>query len=229
MGAGVVTMFKTSCNQSSGLQGRLSLCIWCMQGWSGSALEGLGWLPTLGNLACLAWLALALCVSWSAKGAPDEAIFLLAPSLLLLSRDPLLFPGLRPSRRYSPCSVAVSSYLCMSALGSVVQRFWLQPVALAAAHQQTWLRVVMDLASLAAAMPNHFGFAKVSCSERGCGRDFLDMGCSQHQPWHCLCVSALFYLPAVLPMLWLTSSAHHHLLADDHENHPNGRCSATAV
>lgn len=50
-------------------------------------MEGLGWLPTLGKLACLAWLALALTVSWSAKGAPDEAIFLLAPRLLLLNRS----------------------------------------------------------------------------------------------------------------------------------------------
>lgn len=54
--------------------------------------EGLSWLPTIGNLACLSWLGLALYLSWSAMGAPDEAIFLLAPSLLLLNRDPLLVP-----------------------------------------------------------------------------------------------------------------------------------------
>ena len=133
-----------------------------VQGWSGNALEGLGWLPTLGNLACLAWLGIALFVSWSAKGAPDEAIFLLAPSLLLLNRDPLLFPGLSPSRRYGPCSAAVSAYLCLSALGSIVHSFWLEPLALVTAHKQSWLHVVLNVACLAAALPNHFAFAKVS-------------------------------------------------------------------
>ena len=134
---------------------------WHLQGWSGNALEGLGWLPTLGNLACLAWLSLALFVSWSAKGAPDEAVFLLAPSLLLMNRDPLLFPGLTPPRRYAPCSVAVSVYLAISATGSVVHSFWLQPVALVTTHTQSWLRVALNVACLAAALPNHFAFAKV--------------------------------------------------------------------
>lgn len=140
-----------------------------MQAWTGNALEGLGWLPTLGNLSCLSWLALALFVSWSAKGAPNEAIFLLAPSLLLLNRDPLLFPGLTPARRYAPCSVAVSSYLCLAVLGSTLQGFWLQPVALGAVHKQTGLRFVLDVACLVAAMPNHFGFAKVRLLYRHAG------------------------------------------------------------
>ena len=78
-----------------------------------------------------------------------------------MNRDPLLFPGLSPSRRYAPCSVAVSIYLALSAVGSVVHSFWLQPMALVTTHTQSWLHVGLNVACLAAALPNHFAFAKV--------------------------------------------------------------------
>lgn len=124
--------------------------------------EGLGWLSTAGNLACLSWLCLALYLNWQAKGAPDEAIFLLAPSLLLLNRDPLLLPGLKPSRRYAPCSLAVSLYLLLSGVASVVHATYLQPHALATAHQQTFSYLLLNLACLAAVVPMHAGFLQVT-------------------------------------------------------------------
>lgn len=137
-----------------------------MQGWSvrdsAMAGEGLGWLSTAGNLACLSWLCLALYLNWQAKGAPDEAIFLLAPSLLLLNRDPLLLPGLKPSRRYAPCSLAVSLYLLLSGVASVVHATYLQPHALATAHQQTFSYLLLNLACLAAVVPMHAGFLQVT-------------------------------------------------------------------
>ena len=136
-----------------------------VQGWSVSdsvmAVEGLGWLPTTGNLACLSWLFIALYLNWQAKGAPDEAIFLLAPSLLLLSRDPLLLPGLTASRRYAPCSLAVSVYLLASGLASVVHATYLQPHALATAHKQTPFFLLLNMACLAAVVPVHLGFLQV--------------------------------------------------------------------
>ncbi len=125
--------------------------------------EGLGWLPTTGNLACLTWLSLALYLNWSVQGAPDEAIFLLAPSLLLLNRDPLLMPGLQPSRRYAPCSLAVSLYLVVSSLASVVHATWLQPRALVLAHKQTPLYLLLNVACVAAVLPSHLGFLQVQC------------------------------------------------------------------
>ena len=122
---------------------------------------GLGWLPTAGNLACLSWLALSLFLSWSAKGAPDEAIFLLAPSLLILNRDPVLMPGLKPSRRYAPCSLAVTVYLVASSVATVIQSTWLQPRALVLAHKQTWFHFVLNVVCLFAVLPTHLGFLQV--------------------------------------------------------------------
>ena len=139
-----------------------------LQGWSitdsAMATEGLGWLPTTGNLACLSWLLIALYLNWQAKGAPDEAIFLLAPSLLLLNKDPLLLPGLTPSRRYAPCSLAVSLYLLLSGTASVVHATYLQPLALATAHKQTPFYMLLNVACLLATLPLHLGFAQVSFS-----------------------------------------------------------------
>ena len=142
-------------------------CIGVLQGWSMSdsvmAGQGLGWLPTTGNLACLSWLCIALYLNWQAKGAPDEAIFLLAPSLLLLNRDPLLLPGLKSSQRYAPCSLAVSLYLLLSGTASVIQATYLQPHALATAHQQTPFYLLLNMSCLAAVVPMHLGFLQVMC------------------------------------------------------------------
>ena len=125
--------------------------------------QGLGWLPTTGNLACLSWLCISLYLNWQAKGAPDEAIFLLAPSLLLLNRDPLLLPGLKSSQRYAPCSLAVSLYLLLSGVASVIEATYLQPHALATAHQQTPFYLLLNMSCLAAVVPMHLGFLQVIC------------------------------------------------------------------
>lgn len=138
-----------------------------LQGWSVSdsvmSGQGLGWLPTAGNLACLSWLSLALYLNWQAKGAPDEAILLLAPSLLLLNKDPFLLPGLKSSQRYAPCSLAVSFYLLLSGLLSVIQATYLQPHALATAHQQTPFYLLLNVTCLVAVVPMHLGFLQVTC------------------------------------------------------------------
>lgn len=143
------------------------------------AVEGLGWLPTTGNLACLSWLFIALYLNWQAKGAPDEAIFLLAPSLLLLSRDPLLLPGLTASRRYAPCSLAVSLYLLTSGLASVLHATYVQPHALATAHKQTPFYLLLNVACLAATVPLHLGFLQVNCAamHSGCVQMVLAASC----------------------------------------------------
>lgn len=49
------------------------------------AVQGLGWAPTLCNLAVLAAFAAGLAVNASLTGAP-EAVFMLAPVLLMLSQ-----------------------------------------------------------------------------------------------------------------------------------------------
>jgi hypothetical protein len=73
--------------------------------------EGLAWVPCLGNLFALTAVALALALNgFAAAGAP-EAIFMVAPLLLLLSQDPLLLPGLAERQRYFPPQAAVTCYL----------------------------------------------------------------------------------------------------------------------
>ncbi|GLC46128.1 hypothetical protein PLESTB_001193000 [Pleodorina starrii] len=84
--------------------------------------EGLSWVPTLGNLLTLAAAALGVALNAflnGGLGAP-EAIFMLAPVLLLLSQDPLILPGLSERQRYCPPQLAISAYLLLSGLMVVV-------------------------------------------------------------------------------------------------------------
>ncbi|KAA6419880.1 MAG: hypothetical protein FRX49_10243, partial [Trebouxia sp. A1-2] len=129
----------------------------CLPGGPASQKGSVG-CPQTGNLACLSWLCIALYLNWQAQGAPDEAIFLLAPSLLLLNQDPLLMRGLKPLRRYAPCSLTVTLYLVVSSLVSVVHATWLQPRALVLAHKQTPFYLLLNLACLAAVLPTHLAF-----------------------------------------------------------------------
>ena len=66
-------------------------------------------------------------------GGSPEAIFMLAPLLLLLSQDPLLLPDLEDRQRYFPPALAVTGYLVTAAVVQVclpthtqsyTSRFW---------------------------------------------------------------------------------------------------------
>ncbi|GLI61232.1 hypothetical protein VaNZ11_003532, partial [Volvox africanus] len=86
------------------------------------AQEGLAWVPTLGNLLTLTAVGLGLalnCFLNGGMGAP-EAIFMLAPILLLLSQDVLILPGLSERQRYCPPQLAISAYLLVSGVSVAV-------------------------------------------------------------------------------------------------------------
>ena len=73
--------------------------------------EGLGWVPTLGNLATLACFGLCVALNQAVTGGADAGALLLAPLLLLLSQDPLLARGLEQRRRYFPPALALAAQL----------------------------------------------------------------------------------------------------------------------
>lgn len=80
---------------------------------------GLGWVPTLGNLLTLTAAVLGLALNMFLTSGSPEAVFMLAPLLLLLSADPLLLPGLAERKRYFPPAAAISSYLLVQCMGQV--------------------------------------------------------------------------------------------------------------
>ncbi len=91
-------------------------CMLKLEGAGGMALqrlaaEGLAWVPTLGNLLTMSAVALGVALNGFLTGGSPEAIFMLAPILLLLAQDPLLFPGLSDRQRYCPPAAAVSAFL----------------------------------------------------------------------------------------------------------------------
>ena len=77
--------------------------------------EGLGWVPTLGNLVAFLCFGLCLALNTAVTGGADAAALLLAPVMLLLSQDPLLLRGLEPPRRYFAPALALAAHLAVSA------------------------------------------------------------------------------------------------------------------
>ena len=95
----------------------------------------------------------------------DEAIFVLAPILLLLNQDPLLFRGLTERRRYLPLVLCASAYLSAAAASQVLAKHSAfaerSPFIVDDAKFGTWF-LVKNLGLLAATLPNHAFFLRVS-------------------------------------------------------------------
>ncbi|GIM00281.1 hypothetical protein Vretimale_5429, partial [Volvox reticuliferus] len=127
------------------------------------AQEGLAWVPTLGNLLTLTAMGLGLalnCFLSGGMGAP-EAIFMLAPILLLLSQDVLILPGLSERQRYCPPQLAISAYLLVSgvlvAVSDVVVGGGGGP---AAVGLPPTLYLLKELGIAALAVPHHVIFLR---------------------------------------------------------------------
>jgi hypothetical protein len=96
-----------------------------LPGAAGAALrrlsrDGLGWAPAAGNLCAALAFAGGLLVNRHVTGGEPEGALLLAPLLLLLSRDGLLLRGLGEQQRYFPPVAAVSAYLAAAALSNTI-------------------------------------------------------------------------------------------------------------
>ncbi|GFR52564.1 hypothetical protein Agub_g15154, partial [Astrephomene gubernaculifera] len=143
------------------------------------ASEGLAWVPTIGNLLTLTAVALGIALNaflnggsgglassasaGGGVGAP-EAIFMLAPLLLLLSQDPLVLPGLSERQRYAPPQLAISGYLLAAGVVAAVADVLAGRVggeeggAAGAAGLPPGLHLVKELGLAALAIPHHLLF-----------------------------------------------------------------------
>jgi hypothetical protein len=81
--------------------------------------EGGGWAPLYCNAAALLCFGLLLELNRRVTGGAPEAVVLLAPALLLLCRDALLFRGLTERRRYLPPAAVAAGVLVAAALSDV--------------------------------------------------------------------------------------------------------------
>ena len=121
-------------------------------------------MPSLGLLVETP-LSVALMPSMVCLQAADEAILVLAPMLLLMNQDPLVFRSLSERRRYAPLVLALTAYLTFSAVTGAFQ-------AAGAASERSpfvmeqkrpsgaWL-LVKNLVLLALPFPSHALFLRV--------------------------------------------------------------------
>lgn len=93
----------------------------------------------------------------------DEAIFVLAPVLLLLSQDALICRGLSAQRRYFPPFCAASLFLAASAASGAFGRFSArsQRSPLVDGERVGPWYLLGSLLLTAATLPNHFYFLRV--------------------------------------------------------------------
>lgn len=97
--------------------------------------------------------------------AADEAILVLAPMLLLLNQDPLVFRSLTERRRYAPLVLALTTCLVFSAITGALQKASAGSMRSPFVMEQkeasgTWL-LTKNLGLLVFAVPIHIIFLRV--------------------------------------------------------------------
>lgn len=122
------------------------------------AAEG-AWMPAVGNVATIMCFAICLILNVNLTGGSNQAIFFLAPILLLLNQDSDFVAGFGDKQRYFPVAVAISAYLVLTALYSIWEDVW---------HGNTgwgleiggpdWFFAVKNLALLILTFPSHILF-----------------------------------------------------------------------
>ncbi|EEF50140.1 uncharacterized protein LOC8285711 [Ricinus communis] len=132
------------------------------------AAEG-AWMPAVGNVATIMCFAICLILNVNLTGGSNQAIFFLAPILLLLNQDSDFVAGFGDKQRYFPVAVAISAYLVLTALYSIWEDVW---------HGNTgwgleiggpdWFFAVKNLALLILTFPSHILFNRFvwSCTKQ---------------------------------------------------------------
>ncbi|GFY99910.1 no exine formation 1 [Actinidia rufa] len=87
------------------------------------AAEG-AWMPAVGNVATIMCFAICLILNANLTGGSNRAIFFLAPILLLLNQDSDFVAGFGDKQRYFPVTVAISTYLALTAFYSIWGDLW---------------------------------------------------------------------------------------------------------
>ncbi|CAK0743676.1 hypothetical protein CVIRNUC_001488 [Coccomyxa viridis] len=147
-----------------------------MKGAGGAAMhqlaaQGLGWAPTVGNLSTLLCFVLALALNAQLNEAADEAILVLAPMLLLMNQDPLVFRSLTVRRRYAPLVLGLTACLTFSAVTGAFQKAGTaaerSPFVVEQRQPSGMWLLIKNLALLALALPNHILFLRYVWSRKG--------------------------------------------------------------
>lgn len=132
------------------------------------AAEG-AWMPAVGNVATVMCFAICLILNVNLSGGSNQAIFFLAPILLLLNQDTDFVAGFGDKQRYFPVTVAISVYLVLSTLYSIWEDVW---------HGNAgwgieiggpgWFFAVKNLALLILTFPSHILFNRFvwSCTKQ---------------------------------------------------------------
>ena len=117
----------------------------------------------------MAWTVKSVGLLFSHTGTgmqgADEAVFVLAPILLLLNQDPLLCRGLTPERRYFPPVCAATLFLAANAVAAAVLKRNASSQHIPTAEGVEVLGagyLVRSLALLVATLPNLFILLRVS-------------------------------------------------------------------
>uniref|UniRef100_M4CX85 No exine formation 1 n=1 Tax=Brassica campestris TaxID=3711 RepID=M4CX85_BRACM len=122
--------------------------------------EGAAWMPAVGNVATIVCFAICLILNIHLSGGSSQAIFFLAPILLLLNQDSDLLSGFGDKQRYFPVTLAISTYLALSSLYVVWEEVWFGGNAGWGVEigGREWFFAVKNLALLILTAPGHIIF-----------------------------------------------------------------------
>ncbi|KAF5746364.1 hypothetical protein HS088_TW06G00535 [Tripterygium wilfordii] len=124
------------------------------------AAEG-AWMPAVGNVATLMCFAICLILNVNLTGGSNQAIFFLAPILLLLNQDSDFIAGFGDKQRYFPVTLAISAYLVLTALYTIWEEVWHGNagwgIEIGGAD---WLFAVKNLALLFLTLPSQIFFTQ---------------------------------------------------------------------
>lgn len=117
------------------------------------------WMPAVGNVATVLCFIICLVLNMHLTGGSNQAIFFLAPILLLLNQDSDIFAGFGDRQRYFPLTIVISGYLVSTALYRIWEEVW---------HGNAgwgieiggpgWFFAVKNAALLVLTLPNHILF-----------------------------------------------------------------------
>ncbi|CAH9121911.1 unnamed protein product [Cuscuta epithymum] len=122
------------------------------------AAEG-AWMPAIGNVATILCFIICLILNANLTGGSTRSIFFLAPILLLINQDSDFVAGFGDKQRYFPVTLAVSSYLALTAIYSVWEDVWLANTGWGLEiGGPIWFFAVKNLALLVLTFPSHILF-----------------------------------------------------------------------
>ncbi|GKU96294.1 hypothetical protein SLEP1_g9543 [Rubroshorea leprosula] len=117
------------------------------------------WMPAVGNVATVMCFAICLILNGHLTGGSNQAIFFLAPILLLLNQDSDFIAGFGDKQRYFPVTAAISAYLVLMSLYTIWEDVWNGNAGWGIyVGGPGWFFAVRNLAVLILTFPSHILF-----------------------------------------------------------------------